>query len=75
VARALGVLAAASGDVDAAVRYLLRVLEKDPWDEEAHLTVVRTFDRARRHGEATRCYRAYVSRMEEIRVAAAPFPS
>lgn len=75
VARALADLAEESGDLDNAVRYHFRILEKDSWDEGAHLALVRTLERAGRHGEARRSYRAYVSRMQEIGVPVAPFPA
>jgi DNA-binding SARP family transcriptional activator len=75
VVRALGALTAARGDTDAAVRYHLRLLDKDPWDASAHLALVGTLERAGRHGEARRCYRSYASRMEELHVPVTPFPS
>jgi DNA-binding SARP family transcriptional activator len=75
VARTLAHNATASGDHDAAAGYYLRILEKDGWDEPAHLGLVRTLESAGRHGEARRRYRAYVSRMEEIQVPVAPFPA
>ena len=75
VSGALAELAEESGDIDNAVRYHFRILEKDSWDEVAHLALVRTLERAGRHGEARRSYRAYVSRMEEIGVPVAPFPA
>jgi DNA-binding SARP family transcriptional activator len=75
VVRALAALADASGHLDDALRYHRRVLERDAWDEGAHLALVSLLERAGRHGEARRCYRVYVSRMDEIRVPVAPFPS
>ncbi|HEX6725548.1 MAG TPA: tetratricopeptide repeat protein [Gaiella sp.] len=75
VARALADTAAARGDVDATTRYSLRVLERDPYDEPAHLGLVAALDRAGRHGEARRRFRAYCARMDEIGVEAAPFPA
>jgi len=75
IVRALAALAEASGDLDDALRYHRRVLERDAWDEGAHLALVSLLEQAGRHGEARRCYRVYVSRMEEIRVRVAPFPS
>jgi DNA-binding SARP family transcriptional activator len=74
VSRALAELAAGSGDVDAAVRRYLQILDKDPWDAAAHLALVEVLEGAGRHGEARRRYRAYVSRLEEIGIPAAPFP-
>jgi DNA-binding SARP family transcriptional activator len=75
VARALGEVAASSGDHDAAVRCYLRILEKDAFDEQAHLGLVAILEREGRHGEAQRQYRAYAARMVELQVPAAPFPS
>ena len=75
VARALADDAAARGDVDATTRYSLRVLERDPYDEPAHLGLVTTLDAAGRHGEARRCFRTYCARMDEIGVESAPFPA
>lgn len=74
VARALSEAGSASGDPDAAVRYRLRILERDPYDEEAHLKLVSALIAAGRHGEARRSYQNYVSRMEELDVEPAPFP-
>ena len=75
VTRTLADHAARGGDHDAAVRLLLRVLERDPFDERAHLRLVRSLRAAGRHGEAHRAYRAYCNRMEEVGVEPAPFPS
>jgi ATP/maltotriose-dependent transcriptional regulator MalT/DNA-binding SARP family transcriptional activator len=74
VARTLADEAAATGDHDAAARYLLRSLEKDGYDERAHLALVATFQAAGRHGEARRAFRTYSARMEEIGMEAASFP-
>lgn len=75
VARALAAQAAREGDSDGACRYHLRVLQLDPYDEVAHLGLVREMDRNGRHGEARRLYRHYARRMEELDVEAAPFPA
>jgi DNA-binding SARP family transcriptional activator len=75
VARALADDAAARGDVDATTRYSLRVLERDPYDEPAHLGLVAALYAARRHGEARRRFRNYCARMDEIGVESAPFPA
>jgi DNA-binding SARP family transcriptional activator len=75
VLRALAGLAEASRRPDDAVRRYLRILEMDPWDESAHLALVATMERVGRYGEARRRYLAYASRMEEIGVSAAPFPT
>jgi ATP/maltotriose-dependent transcriptional regulator MalT/DNA-binding SARP family transcriptional activator len=75
VARALAGRAAAAGEHDLAVRYHLRVLERDPYDEAAHLGLVVTLTAAGRHGEARRRYRFYAERMDEIAVETEPFPA
>jgi DNA-binding SARP family transcriptional activator len=75
VARALAARAGAAGEHDLAVRYHLRVLERDPYDEAAHLGLVLTLSAAGRHGEARRRYRFYVERMGEIGVETEPFPA
>jgi DNA-binding SARP family transcriptional activator len=75
VVRALADLAARAGDADATTRYALRVLERDPYDEQAHLGLVTALEAAGRHGEARRCYRSYCARMDEIGVESAPFPA
>jgi ATP/maltotriose-dependent transcriptional regulator MalT/DNA-binding SARP family transcriptional activator len=75
VARTLARAAAEAGEHDQAVRYHLRVLERDAYDEEAHLGLVATLVAAGRHGEARRRYRIYGEQMSELGVEAAPFPS
>jgi DNA-binding SARP family transcriptional activator len=74
VARALADEAVREEDVDGATRYFLRVLERDVYDEPAHLGLVSALESARRHGEARRVYQAYCARMDEIGVESAPFP-
>lgn len=74
VVRALIELAAARCDHGAVVRYALPVLERDPFDEAAHLAIVAARAAERAHGEAQRAYHVYVARMNEIDVAPAPFP-
>jgi DNA-binding SARP family transcriptional activator/Tfp pilus assembly protein PilF len=75
IARALADESKVLGDSQSAQRYLLRVLERDVYDEDAHLELVSTLVAARRHGEARRAYRIYWTRMEEIDVEPAPFPT
>uniref|UniRef100_UPI00196B5EFC AfsR/SARP family transcriptional regulator n=1 Tax=Cellulomonas endophytica TaxID=2494735 RepID=UPI00196B5EFC len=75
VVRALGDAAGAAGDTDLAVRYRLRLLERDPFDEAAHLALVRALDAGDRHGEARRRHRLYRDRMAELGLPAAPFPA
>jgi DNA-binding SARP family transcriptional activator len=74
VVRALATAGLADEDFDGAVRFYLRLLERDSFDEDAHLGLVSTLDAAGRHGEARRCYRTYVVRMGELGVESAPFP-
>jgi DNA-binding SARP family transcriptional activator len=75
VVRALAESAIAGGHPDAAVVHYLQLLAKDPWDEDAHLAIVRSLDSRGRHGEARRHYRTYTSRMGELDLPVAPFPS
>jgi ATP/maltotriose-dependent transcriptional regulator MalT/DNA-binding SARP family transcriptional activator len=63
-----------AGDADAAIRYLLRALECDPYDERSHLDLVTVLAASGRPGDARRHYRTYCSRMDELEVDAAPFP-
>lgn len=75
VLRTLATDAADAGEFEAAARYQLRVLARDPYDERAHLGLVRALDAAGSFGEARRRYRAYADRMVEIDVDPAPFPA
>jgi DNA-binding SARP family transcriptional activator len=72
--RALGTACAEAGDADGAVRAWLRLLEHDPYDEDAALRLVELLIAAGRHGEAARHHRRYTERMRELGVAAAPMP-
>jgi ATP/maltotriose-dependent transcriptional regulator MalT/DNA-binding SARP family transcriptional activator len=74
VAAALAALATRDGESGVAVAYLRRMLERDPWDESAHLQLVSTLAAAGQHGEARRAYRTYAGRMQDLAVEAAPFP-
>jgi ATP/maltotriose-dependent transcriptional regulator MalT/DNA-binding SARP family transcriptional activator len=73
--RALAEQSAVSGDHDRAVRYLLRILERDPFDERAHLGLVTALQQAGRQGDARRQFSRYTARMDEIGVEAAPYPA
>lgn len=75
VLRALADDAADAADHGAVARYQLRILERDPFDERAHLEMVRVLEETGSHGEARRRYQAYTERMAEIDVEAAPFPA
>jgi DNA-binding SARP family transcriptional activator len=61
-----------AGEVDEVVRYLLRLLDKDRFDEHAHLGLVRLLLAAGRHGEARRRYRIYQRAMAELGIAPQP---
>lgn len=74
VAAALASHAASDGSHVAASRYCLRILERDRYDETAHLALVRSLIAVGSHGEARRRYRGYVLRMREIDVEPAPYP-
>ncbi len=74
VEQALARLATEANDVEGATRHLRRVVEREPYDEAAHLALVDRLVLARRPAEARRAYRVYVARMEELGVEAAPFP-
>lgn len=73
-ARTLAEAAISAGDHDRAIRLLLRLLERDAYDEPAHLGLVRSLQSDGRHGEARRVYRTYCERMEEVGVEPSPFP-
>lgn len=60
-------------DPDLAMRLLLRVLDRDGYDEPAHLNLCLALLRAGRHGEARRRYRLYEGRMAELDLPAVPF--
>jgi len=66
---------AAQGRHDEAARYWLRLLERDRYDERAHLGLVRVLDLAGRRGDARRRYRLYAERMRELEVEPAPYPT
>lgn len=61
-------------DVDGVVRYTLRLLGQDGFDEEAHLDLVAVLLAAGRLGEGRRRYQLYVRRMKEIGVKPSPLP-
>ncbi len=61
-------------DVDEVVRYTLRLLGQDGYDEQAHLDLVEVLLDARRFGAARRRYQIYLRRMKEIGVEPRPMP-
>ncbi len=69
VLRALASRLRQAGDVDGAVRYTLRLLAKDVYDEEAYLMLIATLRDAGRLGEARRYERIYHARMKEMGIA------
>jgi DNA-binding SARP family transcriptional activator len=74
VTRALTQKHVTQGEHETAIRYLLRLLASEPYDERAHLALVRELDAAGRHGDARRMYRAYAARMAELDLEQAPYP-
>lgn len=62
------------GEHDAAARYLLRLLERDPYDEPAHMALITALAAVGRHGDARRRYLLYCARMRELGVEPAAFP-
>ncbi len=62
------------GDADRAVRYTLRLLGQDRYDEAAHLDLVATLFDAGHLGEARRRYELYTSQISELGVTPQPFP-
>ncbi|MEV4411661.1 BTAD domain-containing putative transcriptional regulator [Catellatospora sp. NPDC049609] len=59
----------AAGQPGAAVGYLLRLLERDPYDERAHRSLVRTLVAGGQHGEARRAFGRYGDAMRSIGVS------
>ncbi|GGQ82925.1 hypothetical protein GCM10010166_61380 [Couchioplanes caeruleus subsp. azureus] len=58
----------ATSGPDAAVGYLLRLLEHDPFDESGHRALVHALVAAGRHGEARRAFERYAAAMRAIDV-------
>jgi DNA-binding SARP family transcriptional activator/uncharacterized membrane protein YiaA len=75
VLRALAETAARSESYEAAIRHYQRILDNDRCDGEAHFGVIAALERAGRHAEAQRRYRAYVSCMDELELPASSFPA
>jgi ATP/maltotriose-dependent transcriptional regulator MalT/DNA-binding SARP family transcriptional activator len=73
VARALARTTTEAGEFEQAIRYHLRILERDPYDEDAHVELIAALTAGGRHGEARRHYATYVTRMEEIGVEPTSF--
>lgn len=75
VARNLVHVAADTGACDLAVRTCLRVLDRDPYDEETHLSLISVLAVAGHHGQARAGYSNYTRRMAELEIEPAPFPA
>jgi ATP/maltotriose-dependent transcriptional regulator MalT/DNA-binding SARP family transcriptional activator len=74
IAATLAAADAAVGEHEAAARQYLRMLERDPYHEPAHLGVVAALSSAGHHGSARRLYRNYVARMGELDIEPAAYP-
>ena len=72
ILRLLARLAAERGDDESAAQYLSQLLEREPYDEDAWLSLIAGQLRLRRHGQARRYYAAYARRMSELDVAPVP---
>ncbi|MFZ0626990.1 MAG: BTAD domain-containing putative transcriptional regulator, partial [Acidimicrobiia bacterium] len=62
------------GDYELAARRYLRMLERDVYNEPAHISLVRVMELSGRRGTARRLYGNYVARMAELDVEPEPFP-
>ncbi len=65
----------ALGESTRAAKYFLRIIDRDPYDEPAHLGLVAALQARGAHGEARRAYGAYAARMRELSTEPAPFPA
>lgn len=74
VASDLAQAAEEDGDHDLAARRYLRMLERDVYNEPAHISLVRVMELSGRRGTARRLYGNYVARMAELDVEPEPFP-
>jgi DNA-binding SARP family transcriptional activator len=61
-----------ANDTESVVHYTLRLLEQDPYDEDAHCALIEVQVAAGHLGEAHRHHQAYVRRMREINVRPRP---
>ncbi len=71
----LALFADDANEYSEAIRYWLRTLDVDPYDEVAHLGLINSLRAQRRHGEARRAYRLYSTKMLELDLEPAPFPA
>jgi DNA-binding SARP family transcriptional activator len=70
--RTLAELSRHAGRVDDTVAFLLKVIDKDPYDEAGHRELVATLATAGRHGESRRARARYVAAMHDIGVEPSP---
>jgi DNA-binding SARP family transcriptional activator/tetratricopeptide (TPR) repeat protein len=70
VKRALVRLLDHDADAERPIRWLVSLLNDDPFDEGAHHQLIASLARARRFGDARRAYRQYAARMADLEVPA-----
>lgn len=68
VLRMLAQVSRVEAGPEVAVEYLLRLLDRDPYDESAHRALVRTLVADGQHGEARRAFARYGEAMRSIGV-------
>lgn len=71
-ARLLARICARKGDDEEAARWLLRLIERDPYDEDAWTALISAHVRMRRHGEARQHHTTYARRMAELDLPVEP---
>lgn len=72
-ARLLARISARRGDDEQTARWLLRLIERDPYDEDAWTAIIAAHVRMRRHGEARHHHATYARRMRELDLPVEPF--
>jgi ATP/maltotriose-dependent transcriptional regulator MalT/DNA-binding SARP family transcriptional activator len=72
ISRLLARAAVAHKDEEDAIRYLRRLLERDPYDGDAWTALLGAHIRLRRYGEARRQHTLYARRMAELAVPPVP---
>jgi len=66
IVRVLVELSRQDGDADSGVRYLHRILAKDPYDEQSHRDLIEILEVSGSHGEARRAQERYTEAMREL---------
>ncbi len=74
VAHALAEHALARREPVLAAGFLRRVIDRNPYDEQAHLSLVRALGAAGRHGDARRAYGVYAQHVHELGIEPVAFP-